>query len=85
MALLAIRVSIEWVSSSARVTSVKSTKVLPLTDRHLDTKIRPGTPGSDKNMEYVGSIEKKCLPSEFLLEWKPSSGMACNAVINVIY
>ena len=74
MALLAIRVSIEWVSSSARVTSVKSTKVLPLTDRHLDTKIRPGTPGSDKNMEYVGPIKKNVCQVNFY--WSGSHQVA---------
>ena len=40
-ALLAISVSIESVSSSARVTSVKSAKPLSLTDRDRDTKIGP--------------------------------------------
>ena len=52
-ALLALSVSIELVSSSARVTSVKSTQGLCVSDGHLDTKIGPGTPGSDKNMLVV--------------------------------
>ena len=48
---MALSVSIELVSSSARVTSVKSHKGGGLTDRHSDTKIGPGTPGSDKNID----------------------------------
>ena len=46
---MALSVSIELVSSSARVTSVKSYKRQFVTDGHPDTKIGPGTPGSDKN------------------------------------
>ena len=45
---MALSVSIELVSSSARVTSVKSAKGVSVTDGHPDTKIGPGTPGSDK-------------------------------------
>ena len=45
---MALSVSIELVSSSARVTSVKSAKRLLVSDGHPDPKIGPGTPGSDK-------------------------------------
>ena len=41
IALLALSVSIELVSSSARVTSVKSQQGVSLTDRHPDPKIGP--------------------------------------------
>ena len=41
IALLALSVSIELVSSSARVTSVKSYKRLVVCDGHLDPKIEP--------------------------------------------
>ena len=51
---MALSVSIELVSSSARVTSVNSTQGVGLThslsDGHPDTKIGPGIPGSDKNI-----------------------------------
>ena len=46
IALLALSVSVELVSSSARVTSVKSQQALSLTSRHIDRT--PGIPGSDK-------------------------------------
>ena len=53
IALLTLSVGIDLVSSSARVTSVKSQQGVSVTDRHPDghpdTKIGPGTTGSDKN------------------------------------
>ena len=54
IALLALSVSIELVSSSARVTSVKSTKGLGRTDGQTSgPKDRtPGLPGSDKYFLY---------------------------------
>ena len=54
-ALLALSVGIELVSSSARVTSVKSAQRLVCTDgRTSGPKDRtPGLPGSDKNL-YIG-------------------------------
>ena len=48
IALLASSVCIELVSSSARVTSVKSQQGVVLTSRHIDRT--PGIPGSDKNI-----------------------------------
>ena len=58
---MALSVSIELVSSSARVTSVKSHKGGSVTDRLPDTKIGPGTPGSDKNARkaFLSSIRRK--------------------------
>ena len=53
---MALSVSIGLVSSSARVTSVKSAKG-GVTDGHPDTKIGPGIPGSDKNR---GFKDNKC-------------------------
>ena len=47
---MALSVSIDLVSSSARVTSVKSTQGVGVTEGHPDTKIGPGRPGSDKNL-----------------------------------
>ena len=52
IALLALSVGIDLVSSSARVTSVKFQKHDSVSDGHPDTKIGPGTPGSDKNTLY---------------------------------
>ena len=50
IALLALSVSIEFVSSSARVTSVKSAKgILSLLETSEPIDRTPGTPGSDKN------------------------------------
>ena len=46
---MTLSVSIDLVSSSARVTSVKFQKHDSVSDGHPDTKIGPGTPGSDKN------------------------------------
>ena len=56
IALLALSVSIELVSSSARVTSVKSTQPLGVCLwRTSGPKDRtPGFPGSDKNLGYRG-------------------------------
>ena len=54
IALLALSVSIELVSSSARVTSVKSTKGVFVTDRHPDTKIGPGHLGPIKTGKNRG-------------------------------
>ena len=48
---MALSVSIELVSSLARVTSVKSTKGLSVTDGHPDTKIGPGHLGPIKTNE----------------------------------
>ena len=45
IAFIGIIVDIELVSSSARVTSVKSAKGFVLSENHSD----PKTPGSDKN------------------------------------
>ena len=53
IALLALSVIIGLVTSSARVTSVKSAKGVSVSERHPDTKIGPGTPGSDKNSVTV--------------------------------
>ena len=60
IALLTLSVSIDLVSSSARVTSVKFQKHHSLSDGHPDTKIEPGTPGSDKNCGTIPLTEDKC-------------------------
>ena len=73
---MALSVSIDLVSSSARVTSVKSYKRQFVcdgqTDRHPDTKIGPGTPGSDK---------KKHEKSPCLVDAVPDSG--CSGRTNI--
>ena len=58
---MALSVSIDLVSSSARVTSVKFQKHHSVTEGHPDTKIGPGTPGSDKNARkaFLSSIRRK--------------------------
>ena len=53
---MALSVSIELVSSSARVTSVKSTQGVGVTEGHPDTKIGPGIPGSDKKVIAVTGV-----------------------------
>ena len=57
-ALLALSVDIEFVSSSARVTSVKSAKGLGLTQFQrlglIDRSPGSGTPGSDKKTQFQG-------------------------------
>ena len=51
--------SIELVSSSARVTSVKSAKGLSLSFRDSNPSIRPAIPGSDKNVYFVSGQDTK--------------------------
>ena len=64
IALLALSVSIELVSSSARVTSVKSTQRSRSDGRTSGPKDRtPGLPGSDKNFETLPLAEPKCVPN----------------------
>ena len=54
---MTLSVSIDLVSSSARVTSVKFHKRQFVTEGHPDTKIGPGTPGSDKNYKNKKTIK----------------------------
>ena len=60
-ALLALSVNIEFVSSSARVTSVKSAKGLGLTQFQrlgpIDQSPGSGAPGSDKKTQFQGQGE----------------------------
>ena len=53
-------VGIELLSSSARVTSVKSAKPLVVTDGHRPRPIdrTPGTPGSDKNQGVLANVSE---------------------------
>ena len=72
---MALSVSIELVSSSARVTSVKSTKGVSVTDGHPDTKIGPGTPGSDKKVSGLFELSvptRHNQNSPFLIDQKGS-------------
>ena len=61
--LLALSVSIELVSSSARVTSVKFHKRLVVCDGRTSGPIdrTPGTPGSDKNAMFKQIIQFKTI------------------------
>ena len=62
IALLALSVSIELVSSSARVTSVKSYKPLVVSDGHPDPKIGPQ--GYLGPIKIVGDLWHKSDPEE---------------------
>ena len=68
--LLALSVSIELVSSSARVTSVKSQQGVVRTDGHPDTKIGPGTPGSDKNSQSLEDTQVGYILQKYTLAQK---------------
>ena len=74
---MALSVSIELVSSLARVTSVKSTKGLLVSDGHPDTKIGPGHLGPIKRDKNVKTklpklSELKCFRR---VNWKKETKM----------